>query len=105
MKPEFPPVLFAAAAAILLAWGGARAGDDPPEPEDTQRILAETNLCDWFEQDDAITWDAASPVQVAQWARAVRDISFTSGLSAQDASRRLVAMCRDRLASRQEKQR
>jgi lipase chaperone LimK len=85
----------AAVATLGAACAIAQSVTPQADPVDARRVMAQTNLCEWFRDDDRITWEAAAEAQVAQWAIAVRSIANAYGMSDQEASRKLVAMCHD----------
>jgi hypothetical protein len=93
-------VVFAAAA---LSIGAACAQTPPAAAADApvaRTIMANTGLCDWFRADDRLAWEVVTEQVSANWEAAVNDIAAAYKLSQDDASRKLVQMCRQQLAQK-----
>lgn len=99
MKKLFLTSVAFAAAALSIGAASAQtpAADDAPV---ARTIMANTGLCEWFRADDRLTWEVVTPQVSANWEAAVNDIAATYKLSQDDASTKLVQMCRQQLAQK-----
>lgn len=99
MKKLFLNSIVFAAAALSIGAANAQtpgAGDAPV----ARTIMANTSLCDWFRADDRLTWEVVTEQVSSNWEAAVNDIAATYKLSQDDASTKLVQMCRQQLAQK-----
>lgn len=99
MKKLFLNSIAVAAAALSI---GAASAQTPPATEApvARTIMANTRLCDWFRADDRLTWEVVTAQVSANWEAAVNDIAAAYKLSQDDASTKLVQMCRQQLAQK-----
>lgn len=99
MKKLFLNTAMFAAAALSVGATNAqtRAADDAPV---ARTIMANTGLCEWFRVDDRLAWDVVTAQVSANWEAAVNDIAAAYKLSQDDASKKLVQMCRQQIAQK-----
>jgi hypothetical protein len=95
MKSRF---LLSAFAALALAGATASAQTAAaPQPGAAAiAVMNNTTLCDWFRNDDRLTWEAVTQKTTNDWQTAVSSIATDFKLSEADASRKLVQLCRAR---------
>lgn len=100
MKSQFLKSIAFAAAAMSIGFAGAQTPAPRSDAVLARTIMANTGLCEWFRADDRLTWEVVTPQVSANWEAAVSDIASSYNVSQDDASTKLVQMCRQQLAQK-----
>lgn len=100
MKKLFLNAALFAAAALSVAAANAQTPAAAHDAPLARTIMANTNLCEWFRADDHLTWEVVTQQVSDNWQAAVNDIASAYKLSQDDASSKLVQMCRQQLAQK-----